>query len=195
MALCSLPVFGLLLSILEQSIGTRVRAAVVEMIMMMVTMNPSCLNMIPAIPDTMVRGRNTQSIVRVEAITDMATSDVPWTAASFGFSPLSRWVDMFSSTTIASSTTMPIAMESADMDMMFRVLPVAKRYTSEPRSAIGMERTMMKVALHLPRNRKTTSITTRRVMIMVSFRELMVLMIFVEPSTTVVILMSEGRVS
>lgn len=89
-ALWSLPFLGLLLSILEQSIGTRVSAAVVEMIMMMLTIQPSCLNMIPAIPETMVRGRNTQSIVRVEAITEIPTSEVPWTAASVGFSPRSR---------------------------------------------------------------------------------------------------------
>ena len=76
-ALWSLPFLGLLLSILEQSIGTRVSAAVVEMIMMMLTIQPSCLNMIPAIPETMVRGRNTQSIVNVEAITEIPTSEVP----------------------------------------------------------------------------------------------------------------------
>ena len=50
-----------------------------------------------------------------------------------------------------------------------------------------MESTMMKVALQRPRKRNTTSITTRKVMIMVSFRVLMVLMILVELSTTVCI--------
>ena len=124
-ALWSLPFLGLLLSILEQSIGTRVSAAVVEMIMMMLTIQPSCLNMIPAIPETMVRGRNTQSIVNVEAITEIPTSEVPWTAASVGFSPRSKCVETFSSTTMASSTTIPIAMDKADIDMMFNVLPVA----------------------------------------------------------------------
>ena len=111
----------------EQSIGTSVRAAVVETIMMMLTIQPSCLNMIPAMPLTIVSGRNTQSIVRVEAMTEMPTSEVARTAASFGFSPRSRWVETFSRTTIASSTTMPIAIESADIEMMFSVLPVAKR--------------------------------------------------------------------
>ena len=83
--------------------------------------------MIPAIPETMVRGRNTHNIVKVEAITEIPPSEVAWTAASLGFSPLSRWVDMFSNTTMASSTTIPIAMESADIEMIFNVFPVAKR--------------------------------------------------------------------
>ena len=101
---------------------------------------------------------------------------------------------MFSKTTIASSTTIPIAMESADIEMIFNVFPVAKRYTREPSNAIGIERTMMNVALHLHKKTNTTSMTTRRVMIMVSLRELIVFRISEELSTTSVILISEGRV-
>ena len=136
----------------EQSIGTRVSAAVVDTIIMMLTIHPSWLNIIPAIPGTMVRGRNTQSIVNVDAMMEIPTSLVPCTAASFGFSPLSIWVVMFSSATIASSTTIPIAMERADMEMMFRVLPVANRYMRDARSEIGIEMMTMNVALHLQRN-------------------------------------------
>ena len=57
--------------------GTRVRAAVVDTIMMMETIQPSCLNMTPAIPVIMVRGRNTHSMVSVDAITEIPTSAVP----------------------------------------------------------------------------------------------------------------------
>ncbi len=46
-------------------------------------------------------------------------------AASFGFEPRSMWVVMFSSTTMASSTTMPMAIESDESEMMFSVEPVA----------------------------------------------------------------------
>ena len=66
-------------------------------------------------------------MVRVEATTEIPTSEVACTAASFGFSPFSMWDVTFSSTTMASSTTIPMAMESADIDMMFKVLPVANR--------------------------------------------------------------------
>ena len=72
----SLPVFLPACRNLEQSIGTRVRAAVVETIMMIATIHPSCLKRIPAIPDIIVRGTNTQSMVRVEAMTEIPTSEV-----------------------------------------------------------------------------------------------------------------------
>ncbi|CDC65189.1 unknown [Bacteroides sp. CAG:770] len=61
-------------------------------------------------------------------------------------------------------------------------------------SEIGMERMMMNVALHLPRNTYTTSMTTRNVIMMVSFRELILLMILSELSMTVAIWISEGSV-
>ena len=56
-----------------------------------------------------------------------------------------------------------------------------------------MDRMTMRVPLHRPRNTYTTSITTRKVMRMVSFRELIVFRMLSEESTTVVTLMSEGR--
>ena len=161
---------------------------------MMLTIHPSWLNMIPAIPLTRVRGRNTQSIVSVEAITEMPTSPVPCTAASLAFSPLSMCEVTFSRTTMASSTTIPIAIARADIEMIFKVLPVANRYTSDASRASGMESTMMKVDLKLPRKRNTTSITTRKVMMIVLRRLLMVLMISVEPSLSISISMSGGSV-
>ena len=141
--------------------------------------------MIPDIPVTRVRGRNTASIVNVEATMEIPTSSVPWIAACLGFSPLSKCVVMFSNATMASSTTIPIAMERADIDMIFNVLPVANRYTRDASNEIGMVRTMISVALHLPRKTYTTSITRMNVMMMVSFRELILLMILSELSTTV----------
>ena len=134
-------------------LGISVSAPIVDTIMMILVIHPSCLNMRPAIPLIIVRGRNTASIVKVEAITEIPTSCVACTAASFGLAPLSRCVEMFSNTTMASSTTIPMAMESEDMDTMFNVLPVAQRYISEARSEIGIASTMMNVARHLPRKR------------------------------------------
>ena len=51
----------------------------------------------------------------------------------------------------------------------------------------------MKVARQRPRNTKTTSITTRNVMMIVSRRVLIVLMMLSEESMTVSMWMSEGR--
>ena len=72
-------------------------------------------------------GKNTANIVRVEAITEIATSFVACTAACFGWLPRSIWVVTFSNTTIASSTTMPIAIESELNEIMFNVLPEASK--------------------------------------------------------------------
>ena len=95
--------------------------------MMMETIQPNCLNITPAVPLIMVSGRNTANIVKVDAMTDSCTSWVACTAASLGFEPRSMCVVMFSNTTMASSTTIPMAMDSADMEMIFSVLPVANR--------------------------------------------------------------------
>ena len=62
---------------------------------------------------------------------------------------------------MASSTTIPIDIDSAESDMIFRVLPVINKYMNEAISDIGMVIAMITVALHRPRNRNTT-ITTNR---------------------------------
>ena len=95
--------------------------------MMMETIQPNCLNITPVVPLIIVKGRNTANMVKVEAMTDSCTSRVACTAASLGLEPRSMWVVTFSSTTMASSTTIPMAMVSDDMEMIFRVLPVANR--------------------------------------------------------------------
>ena len=65
---------GRALSSLEQSMGVRVMATTVEVHTMMVTNQPSSLNMMPAIPVSIVSGTNTTTITRVVAITDTHTS-------------------------------------------------------------------------------------------------------------------------
>ena len=42
--------------------------------MMMDTIQPNCLNITPVVPLIIVKGRNTASMVKVEAITDSCTS-------------------------------------------------------------------------------------------------------------------------
>jgi hypothetical protein len=44
-------------------------------------------------------------------------------------------------------------MESADIDTMFKVFPVAQRYINEASRDIGIASTMMNGARHLPRKR------------------------------------------
>ena len=85
-------------------------------------------------------------------------------------------------------------MDRADIDMIFNELPVANKYISEASKAIGILNTTMRVPLQRPRKTYTTSITTRKVIRMVSFRELMVLMIWSDESMTVTKEKSDGRV-
>ena len=84
-----LPCTTLFLRSSEQSIGVSDRAQTVEMIIMMVTIHPSWRKSTPVMPVTRVSGKNTAISVRVEAITDTATSLVPCTAACFGSEPRS----------------------------------------------------------------------------------------------------------
>ena len=106
------------LSICEHIIGISDKAAIVDTIMMIHIIQPNCLNNTPAIPLIIVNGKNTASIVRVEATTEIATSFVPCTAALFGLEPRSMCVVMFSSTTMASSTTLPMAILKQESEMM-----------------------------------------------------------------------------
>ncbi len=94
---------------------------------MMVTIQPSWRKSTPVMPVTIVRGKNTAISVSVDAMTDTATSLVPCTAAWRGSEPRSMWVVTFSSTTMASSTTIPMDIDSADSDTIFSELPVMAR--------------------------------------------------------------------
>ena len=62
---------------------------------------------------------------------------------------------------------------------------------TEATNEIGIERTMITVALHLPKKINTTAITTKKVIMIVSFNELIVSMIFVEPSMMILSLISK----
>src|SRR5574344_701361 len=97
------------------------------MVIMIHIIQPNCLKSTPDIPLTIVNGKNTAIMVHVEAITEMGTSFVAWIAACLGFDPRSICVVTFSSTTMASSTTLPIAMERHDREIMLKEPPVAYR--------------------------------------------------------------------
>ncbi len=103
------------------------RAQIVEITIIMVTIHPNWRKSTPLMPVTKVNGKNTAISVSVDATTDMATSLVPWTAACFGAEPRSMCVVTFSSTTMASSTTMPIEIDRAESETMLSELPVMAR--------------------------------------------------------------------
>ena len=167
----------------------------VDTIIMILTIHPNCLKRIPAIPVTMVNGRNTANMVSVEAITEIATSLVACTAACFGLLPRSICVVTFSNTTMASSTTIPIAMDSELREMMFNVFPDANKYAKAAINEIGIVRIIINVALQRPRKINTTNITTMKVIMIVSCKLSIVFKMFVEVSIITPSCTSDGKLA
>ena len=77
----------------------------------------------------------------------------PFSAASSGASPLSMWRTMFSSITIASSTTKPIERISAIIDRLFRLKSSTCMTAKVPRIENGSASAGISVAEPLCRNR------------------------------------------
>lgn len=116
---------------MQTELGVSDNAATVDTNMMAHIIQPNCLKSTPDIPLTIVNGKNTAIMVSVEAITEIATSFVPCTAACFGSEPRSICVVTFSSTTIASSTTIPMAIDRDESEIILIVFPVIARYMKE----------------------------------------------------------------
>ena len=72
-------------------------------------------------------GANTQTVVSVEDVMAAATWLAPLTQAFFTGIPCLCSRNIFSITTMELSTSIPIPSASPDMEMIFRVLPVANR--------------------------------------------------------------------
>ena len=77
----------------------------------------------PTMPPIIKIGMNTATSEMLIESTVKPISRAPASAASIGDSPASRWRAMFSSTTIASSTTKPVAMVSAISDRLSMLYP------------------------------------------------------------------------
>ena len=87
------------------------------------------------------------------------TSLAPANAAASGVFPASTWRLMFSSTTIASSTTRPVATISAISDRLFSEKPQRYITAQLPTRATGTAATGIIAARSLPRNSSTTRMT------------------------------------
>ena len=99
--------------------GINVSATANEAMREKVTVNASCLNIWPAMPTTKPMGKNTAIVVRVEAVTAFETSPAPFLAASFSPSPSSCLRNMFSITTTALSTNIPMPNARPPRDIIF----------------------------------------------------------------------------
>ena len=68
---------------------------------------------------------------------------------------------MFSSTTIASSMTMPVASDSASIVILFSVKPAIFMNVKVPMIDVGIASAAMKVTRRLRMNRNTTTLARR----------------------------------
>ncbi len=107
-------------------------------------------------------GTNTAHSTSAMAISAEPTSLMLLRAASRGAKPAAMLRSTFSTTTMASSTTMPIARTSPNKERLFSVKPNAAMKKNVPISDTGIATSGMTAARQVCRNRMTTSTTRTR---------------------------------
>jgi hypothetical protein len=104
-------------------------------------------------------GMNTAERMRAMPTTGADTSFMAWTVASFGLIPCSMWCITASTTTMASSTTMPMASTRPNMERVFTEKPRRGKKMKVPMRETGTVMRGMMVARRFCRKMKTTSVT------------------------------------
>ena len=119
----------------EHSIGASVSDTSADTAIDAVTVRANSRNSRPMMPPISSSGMNTAISDTLIDSTVKPISREPLSAASNGGSPSSMWRWMFSTTTMASSTTKPTAMVSAISDRLSRLKPqqVHRRERAEQR--------------------------------------------------------------
>ena len=112
-------------------------------------------------PPMNAQGTNTAERTAATPITGPVTSVIARSAAAYGSSPWLIQRSTFSTTTIASSTTMPIASTRPKSDSVLRLNPMAAIAANVPTIATGTATSGISVARQLWRNSSTTSPTSR----------------------------------
>ena len=100
-------------------------------------------------------GRKTATMVKVEAVTVNPISSVPLIAASLGFSPASINRAIFSTSTIASSMTIPITKAKANKVIVSKLNPAIAMTIQVPNREVGMAKAVINVALKFLKKGKT----------------------------------------
>ena len=112
------------------------------------------------IPGRKDAGRNTAVSTSVTPSTGPVSSFIAVMAASFGVRPSSMWRDAFSTMTIASSTTMPMARIRANSVIRLSVKPRSAMAANAPMIVTGTVVAGTSIARAFWRNRMMT-ISTR----------------------------------
>ncbi len=111
-------------------------------------------------PEISAVGTNTAVNTMAMATTAPLTSSIALVVASTGECPSSNQRSTFSTTTMASSTTMPMASTNPNRDRLFSENPNTFITANVPMSATGIEHNGMIVARHVCRNTSTTITTS-----------------------------------
>ena len=114
----------------------------------------------PVIPGMKAVGRKTAARINAIATTGPDTWDIALSVASRGERPSSMWCSTASTTTMASSTTMPIASTSASSEIVLIEKPNTGNSTKVPTSETGTASSGISVARQPCRKMKTTRMTS-----------------------------------
>ena len=148
-----------------QSAGLNVSALMEEMTTATEIVTANCRYMRPVRPGRKPVGTNTASSTSVVAITGPVTCFMALRVAARESKPSSAMIRCtFSTTTMASSTTRPMARISANNEMVLALKPSASRTAKVPISDTGIASVGISVDRQSCRNRKTTRTTRTKAM-------------------------------
>ena len=137
--------------------GLNVNALIAEIRIAIERVNPNCLKNIPEVPPIKLTGINTADITSVMDIIAGAISFKAVIVATFGsFSPASSCACTASTTTMASSTTIPIANTRANSVNRFIENPNTCKKKNVPIMATGTAIAGIRVDLISCKNTNTT---------------------------------------
>jgi hypothetical protein len=143
-----------------ESAGESVRALKAEKSTETAIVRANCLFRRPVIPLMKPIGMKTDARITATLTTGAVTSFIAASVASRGERPSSMWRSTASTTTIASSTTSPMASTRPKSERVLTEKPRAGNTMNVPTSDTGTAIRGMSVARQVCRNRKTTSATS-----------------------------------
>ncbi len=177
-----------------QSTGLKTSATSSDATRVMITVMGSHFMKPPMRPGQKTSGPKAQTVVRVEAMTAADTWWVPSRAASTALLPWPRCRKMFSTITMALSTSMPRARMRLNSTTMLRVMPKMRSTTKVMSMENGMA-TPTNSELVKPRNRNSTATTRIRPLMMLFSSSWTMVRISSDWSPTMLISVPVGKVS
>ncbi len=143
------------------SAGVSVSATMPDSTTAMMIVSANCLNSSPVTPPMNATGTNTEQSTSTMATSAAPTCRIALSAARRGGNPSAAMMrSTFSITTIASSTTIPIANTRPNSVSTLIDMPSARNPRKVPTTLTGTASIGMIVARQLWRKRKTTSVTS-----------------------------------